>query len=406
MINPGPNSLSCYYQNVQGLIPFGCLGKSQPSLDRTKIFELNSHINNSRPDIIFLAETWLKRSILDNEIIHDTGYTIFRNDRSQVSHPVDQSNPDKYRKNGGGVLIAVRSDIKAEISRISVRKGAEMVAIEMKIDCQKYIFCVVYRVGTLGTDNHNSIMNTIKAFYTSKRPKKIFIIGDMNLSSVNWSDLCNPTAVDPVDRLFLDTFHEFDLKQCISSPTHNKGRILDILLTNSSSLLQNVEVQDRTCICKSDHFPILFNVKTKISYSKAPKRKIFNFKKADWSSLNRDISRIAWKDLLHSAEPELAWRSFKGILVSLVTKHIPTITIKLGYKSPWFDSESYQSYLIKKRAHEKWKGTNDNLDYFKFSQYRRNFKELSDKKFNDNLYNSDDFSSITKKRNYISLYSF
>ena len=271
-----------------------------------------------------------------------------------------------------------------------------MAAIELTINQSKIIFCVVYRVGTLGPDNHTSIHDTIKAFYCSKRPKKLFIVGDMNLSTANWSTTSNPAASNPTERLFLDSFNEFDLKQCIKSPTHNKGRILD-LLTNSAPLLQNVQVLNNTSICKSDHFPITFEVNSHVKYKKPPKRKILNFKKANWQALNKDLTNVDWTNLIDCAEPELSWRCFKSILFRLISKHIPTITIKLGYKSPWFDSESHNAYLKKKRAHKKWKHTNSDLEYFKFSMHRTNFKTLSDQKLNDNLYNSDDPAMITKK---------
>ena len=69
MLNPGPDSLKVCYQNVQGLIPFSQLNDPHPSLDNTKIFELNSFINQFTPDVLLLNETWLKKSIKDEEII-------------------------------------------------------------------------------------------------------------------------------------------------------------------------------------------------------------------------------------------------------------------------------------------------------------------------------------------------
>ena len=62
------------YQNVQGLIPFSQLDKNQPSLDRTKIFELNAYISLNKPDIVILNETWLKKSVQNSEIIEDPCY--------------------------------------------------------------------------------------------------------------------------------------------------------------------------------------------------------------------------------------------------------------------------------------------------------------------------------------------
>ena len=101
LLNPGPKSLSVNYQNVQGLIPFSQLGKAQPTLDQSKIFELNGHIEQNKPDILILNETWLCGAIKSKEVIFNSNYEVFRNDRSQCSHPSDPNNPNKFRKYGG-----------------------------------------------------------------------------------------------------------------------------------------------------------------------------------------------------------------------------------------------------------------------------------------------------------------
>ena len=186
MLNPGPGSLKICYQNVQGLIPIKDLTLKQPSLNITKICELNAYVNINRPDVIMLNETWLKKSVNDHEIIKDKKFSIFRNDRTQATHPSDPNNPKKFKKFGGGVLIAIRSDIQADIKRLSVRKGAEILAIEVSIDGKKFVFCTVYRVGNLDEPNHASIMSTIKTFYKIRNPRKIFIVGDFNLKSISW----------------------------------------------------------------------------------------------------------------------------------------------------------------------------------------------------------------------------
>ena len=48
----------------------------------------------------------VKKSIRDLKVIEDPNYRLFRNDRSQVSHPSDPTNPNKFKGNGGGVLMA------------------------------------------------------------------------------------------------------------------------------------------------------------------------------------------------------------------------------------------------------------------------------------------------------------
>ena len=47
MLNPGPSSLKVYYQNVQGLIPFSDLDNQQPRLNMTKIYEINTYVQNT-----------------------------------------------------------------------------------------------------------------------------------------------------------------------------------------------------------------------------------------------------------------------------------------------------------------------------------------------------------------------
>ena len=174
LLNPGPRNLSVYYQNVQGLIPFSHLKSSHPTLNQSKILELNAYINQNTPDIVMLSETWLKKSILDHEVIHSNDYKIFRTDRFLMSHPRDPHNPTKFRVNGGGVLIAVRADIDAISSRISTRKGVEMVMVEVKIGNSSLVFCNFYRVGTLGVENHTKFVDSVRPLLQGRRPKKVF----------------------------------------------------------------------------------------------------------------------------------------------------------------------------------------------------------------------------------------
>ena len=146
ILNPGPvsNNLSIYYQNVQGLIPFGQLKDSNPVLDATKIFEISSHLNrsNSNIDVVILNETWLKRSIHDNEIFPSAQYKVFRRDRSAWSHPPDPLNPNRFRRNGGGVLMAVRTDLEITSKEIKLGSGAEIIAVEFTIASgTKFIIC-------------------------------------------------------------------------------------------------------------------------------------------------------------------------------------------------------------------------------------------------------------------------
>ena len=203
--------------------------------------------------------------------------------------------------------------------RLTACKGAELVAFELTINGKKFVFCTVYRVNDLGKINHESIMNTIKTYYKDRNPRKIFIVGDFNLSGVSWPISANQDISRGIEKLFVDSFEDRGLAQCLTVQTHIKGRTLDILLTNSQSLISSLHVLEKDSICKSDHFPITFEIKTNFKTKPIPKRKIYNFKKANWEGLVKSLEEV--------------------------DTYIPTITIKSTFSSPWFDSECYEAYI-------------------------------------------------------------
>ena len=214
----------------------------------------------------------------------------------------------------------MRSDIQADIKRLSVRKGAEILAIEVSIDGKKFVFCTVYRVGNLDEPNHASIMSTIKSFYKIRNPRKIVIVGDFNLKSISWPRSEDMGNGNGTDKLFVDSFNGFGLDQCISGPTHNKGRTLDLMLTNSKNFVTEVNVSPDCYLCKSDHYLLTFEVRSNVKRNKVPKRKILYFKKANWEALNNELGNIHWDSMLDCKEPELAWLAFKQLFKNICSK--------------------------------------------------------------------------------------
>jgi endonuclease/exonuclease/phosphatase family metal-dependent hydrolase len=395
MLNPGPNSMSFLYQNVRGLIPFSHLRFEHPTLDCNKVLELQAFAAIEKPDIIALNETWLKPSILDNEIFPGNQYKLFRADRSKKTHPPDPLVSSKFRENGGGVLLGIRADLDVTSKIVKVPKGIEMVAVELTYsNGEKAIVCTCYRVGTLGLENCEKIIGFLRIFLSKRRPPKLYVIGDFNLPRASWHDNRSPIAIE---QSFLDYFSELGLTQCISNPTHAKGNILDILLTNAENLVSDVNVRDKDSVCRSDHFPITFKLNSMIRYRKSRNRSIYNFKRADWDSLNYDLRDTDW-NLLDCCEPETGWAFVKQRLFELVDKHIPSIRIKSECQPPWFDSDTFDHCRKKERLRQKFKRTGDLNDELKFTQCRRDFKKLVSHKMRENLSNDDDDPVLITKK--------
>ena len=120
--NPGPNleEFTCIYQKLRGFVPFSELGKKVPNLDVSNVLEFQTYIFEHKPCMVILNETWLSKCHLDNEIFLDGCYTCYRLDRSVKTHPPDKNDPKKFKLDGDGVLIAVRSDLDIEHKKLSL----------------------------------------------------------------------------------------------------------------------------------------------------------------------------------------------------------------------------------------------------------------------------------------------
>ena len=54
--------MSIVYNNGQGFINIKDLKLNSPPLNKTKVHEMKEYIFDKKPDIIFLNETWLKKT--------------------------------------------------------------------------------------------------------------------------------------------------------------------------------------------------------------------------------------------------------------------------------------------------------------------------------------------------------
>ena len=293
ILNPGPGTVSVnkpltvFYNNVQGLINTRDLASENPPLNMTKMHELHGYLHTNKPDIVILNETWLKKSILDTEILPDN-YKIFRLDRSQKTHPWDPTQPKKFRKNGGGVLIGHRNDLEVASNKINIASAqAELLSVMFRLPSgKKLCISTFYRVGTLGIENFTEFSNHFKLLASKNRIDKHILIGDFNINNVLWPDGHTNCYLHKsfVDFLINDLSHT----QLISSPTHSAGNILDLMFTNIPDSIKSIRVLDHCESCLSDHFGISFNIDFSVRRKKRSIKKVYNYSKA-----NGSYSRVA-----------------------------------------------------------------------------------------------------------------
>ena len=96
-VNPGTtaSSLSC----ITNISKLNCLLLNSSSLCN-KIVEFQGLVYGNKLDVVAVTETWLHDGYFDGEMLSSSLYTIFRKDRGG-------------NKRGGGVLLAVKTDLLA-----------------------------------------------------------------------------------------------------------------------------------------------------------------------------------------------------------------------------------------------------------------------------------------------------
>ena len=398
IVNPGPKSkpLSVFYNNVQGLINPNDLKSNTPRLNMKKIHELHGFIFQQKPDVVILNETWLKSNILSSEVLPAT-YKVFRLDRTEKTHPWDPKQPKKYRKGGGGVLIAHRTDIDVKCTKVGfIEVQAEILSVNMTLESGKKLnISTFYRVGNLGNDNFEAVQKFLFALASKKKLDKHIIVGDMNFPEIAWPD--NSTT-NGVHKNFVELFmNDICHSQLINEPTHKGGNILDLIFTNIPELIKDISILGRDQACASDHFGFNFNINLDISHRKMPKREIYNFSKADWNGLNFELKRTDWH-FLDFSDPHLSWPIFKTILTNLCDKYIPKKVIKNQFQPPWYDIDCDKLLNEKEKWRAKAKSKDGTeADHQKFRTLRSNFGKLMDLKKRINVEDDDESSLISKK---------
>ena len=121
-------------------------------------------------------------------------------------------------------------------------------------------------------------------------------------------------------------FEENCLSQILRSPTHYRGNVLDLLLTDDPYIVKDICIADHYEYIKSDHFAIRFNldIKGAVKRLKHPKRSVRNYKKADWLAINNDLSRINWRHYIDYTDIKTAWCNFKSILNNIIIIYMLT----------------------------------------------------------------------------------
>ena len=198
--------------------------------------ELNIIVDNIKPHIIGITESWANNDITDAELGRE-GYVMFRRDR--------------MGKRGGGVLLYIKETIPAY-----------EVQLQEEADCKEALWCnlvtghttitigVVYRCANITIQNNEKIHNAISE--VSKGD--CIIMGDFNHGNIKW-DSQQSTGIE--DQQLLGLVQDKFLTQHVLEPTR-AAIVLDIVLSSQKEFVDNVVIQEP--LGSSDHNQLHFNI--------------------------------------------------------------------------------------------------------------------------------------------------
>ena len=139
---------------------------------------------------------------------------------------------------------------------------------------------LVYRLPNAGLESYDKLSDLIR-----NAGNNSIIIGDLNLPDVPWSD----GEARGRGAVVLEAATEALMEQLVDFPTHTRGNILDVIITNVPERIFDVEDVGR--LGKSDH--CMMSAKVSIM-NKEPVKQVQrqNWAKANWAAMERDLGQV------------------------------------------------------------------------------------------------------------------
>lgn len=344
---------------------------------RSKTVDLYLNILNSDYDLICLTETNLDGGVY-NEEMFDERYNVFRRDRLECNYK-------RRKKEGGGVLIAVRRcytvlrQLHWEscyedlwISIVPTRKG------ELPLNV-----CVCYLPSYLETDDFEEFTSRCQRnILDSTNNGPFIILGDFNIPEIDWFASSGDAICSVSDSSKASNLKEMvslcDLAQ-FNLINNQNGRILDLVLSNVDN---GVRVEEATPLLKLDrHHPSLLvsldTCEQSNYYIKANNDSLKpNFHKCDYVKLKAQIGSINWYELLNSLDPDTAVECFYHELQKAILLFTPLKKCSSTQYPYWYSYTLRRCLREKFKYHKRYKMFGNQRDYDTFALLRSRSKVL------------------------------
>ncbi len=302
-----------------------------------KVAEFQTFLADTDPDIILGTESWLKPEVSSSEVFPQE-YSVFRKDRQA-----------DIKKSGGGVFILTRKEYIC--SELTIKTQCEFVAIEMQlIDQQNIKICNFYRPPWTDESYLDDFTEAIRQVDV-KAKGNIWVGGDFNLPSIDWSDdkpLPGNVNVNK-SKLLLDCMHDFAMTQVVDLPTRNQNT-LDLFFTTNPTLVNRV-ITIPPLTLQADHDIVFIDLNTRASMPKKSCKSRYLFDKADWDGMRNKMSSYR----LPTSSVQGEWDDIEATLISLMDTFVPSRPPKSVKQKPWMTREVITLIHRRNRAFKAWR---------------------------------------------------
>ena len=227
------------------------------------------------------------------------GYSLFSCERSN--------------RPGGGVLLYVKNCLHPSLVKKDNINNIDTTVIQVKNRSRKITIGVVYRPPRSSAEADEKLYDLITDI-TCQSDSVLF--GDFNLPVVRWGA---PLTAHSGRDLY-NNLQDSALHQHVNNPTRG-ANILDIILTTSENLVNNVVVEPE--FSSSDHRIVTFDIKISEDKVNESNEKIPDFRRADFNKLRSLLANVNWNESLTSHNIEESWKLFTDILDSTVKSCVP-----------------------------------------------------------------------------------
>ena len=268
-----------------------------------------------------------------SELDLNGAFNCYRQDRSLTR--VDR---------GGGIVVLCPKTIKVVLDSENTRCTSCFEAICLKVSAggDEFLLVVLYRPPrpiVLNNDEYNEFLQFIAKICDIQLA--VIMVGDFNLPMVNWGAFSSSSAA--VTR-FLDLMSANAFSQHVKQATRG-ANILDIVLSNEPTVT-NCATMDPfgSPSHPSDHRMVevdtIFSVK-----SITHKVRFLNFRKANYSAMERHLLSISWPDTFNDcANVSQMWDKLYNVLSGLIKLYVPKSCASNGkMRPPW--SHKLQRYI-------------------------------------------------------------